>query len=102
MDFETLDKFLMQNHKFVRIRLCYSVCFKNLQDELIEAVESLRRENKNLAQEVKDLTDQLGESSRSVHELQKIAKRLEMEKEEMQVHLLFSLRYFDFRYFEKI
>ncbi|CAD5211296.1 unnamed protein product [Bursaphelenchus okinawaensis] len=57
---------------------------KNAQEELQEVVEGLRRENKNLAQEIKDLTDQLGEGGRSVHEMQKIIRRLEIEKEELQ------------------
>ena len=34
--------------------------------------------------EIRDLTDQLGEGGRSVHELEKSRKRLEMEKEELQ------------------
>lgn len=57
---------------------------KTVQDELAEALEGTRRENKSLAQEIKDLTDQLGEGGRSVHELQKIVRRLEVEKEEIQ------------------
>ncbi|KAH7722128.1 myosin heavy chainfast skeletal muscle [Aphelenchoides avenae] len=57
---------------------------KTVQDELGEALEGTRRENKSLAQEIKDLTDQLGEGGRSVHELQKIVRRLEVEKEEIQ------------------
>jgi myosin heavy chain 6/7 len=57
---------------------------KTAQDELAEALEGTRRENKALAQEIKDLTDQLGEGGRSVHELQKIVRRLEVEKEEIQ------------------
>jgi hypothetical protein len=43
----------------------------------------LRRENKNISQELKDITDQLGEGGKSVHELQKIRRRLELEKEEL-------------------
>ncbi|MFH4977395.1 hypothetical protein AB6A40_004104 [Gnathostoma spinigerum] len=57
---------------------------KTAQDELLEAMESLRRENKALSLEVKDLTDQLTEGGRSVHELQKMVRRLEAEKEELQ------------------
>jgi len=57
---------------------------KTVQDELAEALEGTRRENKSLAQEIKDLSDQLGEGGRSVHELQKIVRRLEVEKEEIQ------------------
>lgn len=37
-----------------------------------------------MAQELKDITDQLGEGGRSVHELQKIRRRLELEKDELQ------------------
>ena len=37
-----------------------------------------------LPDEIHDLTDQLGEGGRSVHELEKSRKRLEMEKEELQ------------------
>ncbi|KAI1720615.1 myosin head (motor domain) domain-containing protein [Ditylenchus destructor] len=57
---------------------------KTVQDELAEALEGTRRENKSLSQEIKDLTDQLSEGGRSVHELQKIVRRLEVEKEEIQ------------------
>ena len=45
------------------------------------------RENKNLADEVKDLLDQLGDGGRSIHELDKQRRRLEVEKEELQVIL---------------
>ncbi|CAJ0963261.1 unnamed protein product, partial [Mesorhabditis belari] len=57
---------------------------KAAQDELGEIIEGLRRENKALGSEIKDLSDQLGEGGRSVHEMQKIIRRLETEKEELQ------------------
>ena len=38
-------------------------------DETVEQLDSVRRENKNLADEIKDLLDQLGEGGRSIHEL---------------------------------
>merc|ERR1712026_46725 len=44
----------------------------------------VRRENKNLADEVKDLLDQLGDGGRSIHELDKQRRMLEQEKEELQ------------------
>ena len=44
----------------------------------------LRRENKGLAQEIKDINDQLGEGGKSVHELQKMRRRLELERDELQ------------------
>lgn len=45
--------------------------------------------NKNvfLSEEIKELIDQLGEGGRSVHELQKLKKKLEIEKDELQVAL---------------
>lgn len=52
-------------------------------DEANEQADALRRENKNISQELKDITDQLGEGGKSVHELQKIRRRLELEKEEL-------------------
>merc|ERR1712176_180311 len=53
-------------------------------DEANEQLDIVRRENKNLADEVKDLLDQLGDGGRSIHELDKQRRRLEAEKEELQ------------------
>lgn len=44
-----------------------------------------------LAQELKDLTDQLGEGGKNVHDLQKQKRRLEMEKDELQVDIFLIL-----------
>ena len=38
----------------------------------------------NLADEIKDLLDQLGDGGRSIHDLDKQRRRLEVEKEELQ------------------
>merc|ERR1712088_200538 len=56
-------------------------------DEANEQLDIVRRENKNLADEVKDLLDQLGDGGRSIHELDKQRRRLEVEKEELQAGL---------------
>merc|ERR1712223_981420 len=56
-------------------------------DESSEQLDIVRRENKNLADEVKDLLDQLGDGGRSIHELDKQRRRLECEKEELQAAL---------------
>merc|ERR1719225_743623 len=56
-------------------------------DESSEQLDIVRRENKNLADEVKDLLDQLGDGGRSIHELDKNRRRLEVEKEELQAAL---------------
>merc|ERR1719431_2288575 len=45
-----------------------------------EQLDVVRRENKNLADEIKDLLDQLGDGGRSIHELDKQRRRLEVEK----------------------
>ena len=53
-------------------------------DETTEQLDVVKRENKNLADEIKDLLDQLGDGGRSIHELDKQRRRLEVEKEELQ------------------
>merc|ERR1711990_969100 len=57
---------------------------KAAQDEAIEQLDIVKRENKNLADEIKDLLDQLGEGGRSIHDLDKQRRRLEQEEEELQ------------------
>merc|ERR1712123_13990 len=57
------------------------------QEEAIEQLDIVKRENKNLADEIKDLLDQLGEGGRSIHDLDKQRRRLEQEKEELQAAL---------------
>merc|ERR1712200_298231 len=56
-------------------------------DEGLEQLDIVKRENKNLADEIKDLLDQLGEGGRSIHDLDKQRRRLEQEKEELQAAL---------------
>merc|ERR1711881_33376 len=60
---------------------------KASQDESLEQLDIVRRENKNLADEIKDLLDQLGDGGRSIHDLDKQRRRLEVEKEELQTAL---------------
>merc|ERR1739838_126156 len=57
---------------------------KSANEEILEHLDTVKRENKNLAEEIKDLLDQLGEGGRSIHELDKQRRRLEVEKEELQ------------------
>ena len=61
-----------------------------LKAALVDAKEQLdvvKRENKNLSDDIRDLLDQLGEGGRSIHELDKQRRRLEIEKEELQAAL---------------
>merc|ERR1712158_78163 len=52
---------------------------KNAYDESILQLEEVRRENKVLSNEIKDIMDQISEGGRSIHEIDKIRKRLEAE-----------------------
>merc|ERR1712112_240107 len=55
---------------------------KAATDEAVEGLDVVKRENKNLADEIKDLLDQLGEGGRSIHDLDKQRRRLEQEEED--------------------
>ncbi|XP_018517037.1 myosin-1B [Lates calcarifer] len=60
---------------------------KNAFEECLEQLETLKRENKNLQQEIMDLTEQLGETGKTIHELEKSKKQAEQEKLEAQTAL---------------
>lgn len=53
-------------------------------EESQESIESIQRENKLLAEEVRDLVEQLSSGGKSVHEMEKALKRATLDKEEMQ------------------
>merc|ERR1712032_1681715 len=53
-------------------------------EETMLQLEEVRRENKTLSNEIKDIMDQISEGGRSIHEIDKIRKRLEAEKLELQ------------------
>merc|ERR1719297_798537 len=60
---------------------------KNAYDEALLQLEEVRRENKTLSNEIKDILDQITEGGRSIHEIDKIRKRLEAGKMELQAAL---------------
>merc|ERR1712223_565424 len=60
---------------------------KTVYEESQQQLDAVRRENKNLSNEIKDIMDQIGEGGRSIHEIDKIRKRLENEKLELQAAL---------------
>ncbi|KAM4716540.1 myosin-4-like [Anableps anableps] len=60
---------------------------KNAFEECLEQLETLKRENKNLQQEIMDLTEQQGEMGKTLHELEKSKKQAEQEKLEAQAAL---------------
>merc|ERR1711936_983408 len=53
---------------------------KNAYEEGVVQLDEVRRENKTLSNEIKDIMDQISEGGRSIHEIDKIRKRLEAEK----------------------
>uniref|UniRef100_A0A8C0DEB4 Myosin-16 n=1 Tax=Balaenoptera musculus TaxID=9771 RepID=A0A8C0DEB4_BALMU len=73
------------SQKECRVYMTESFKIKTVYEESLEHLESVRKENKTLQEEIKELIDQLGEGGRSIHELQKMKKKLEIEKEELQV-----------------
>merc|ERR1712051_866659 len=60
---------------------------KNAYEESVLQLDEVRRENKNLSNEIKDIMDQISEGGRSIHEIDKICKRLEAEKMELEAAL---------------
>ncbi|XP_001369869.2 myosin-16 [Monodelphis domestica] len=84
---EELQVEVDSSQKECRMYMTESFKIKTAYEESIEHLESVKKENKTLQEEIKDLIDQLGEGGRSVHELQKLKKKLEIEKEELQVAL---------------
>merc|ERR1719468_1235007 len=60
---------------------------KSAYEEAVLQLEEVRRENKTLSNEIKDIMDQISEGGRSIHEIDKIRKRLEAEKMELEAAL---------------
>merc|ERR1719309_1499488 len=60
---------------------------KSAYEESVLQLDDVRRENKNLSNEIKDIMDQISEGGRSIHEIDKIRKRLEAEKMEPEAAL---------------
>merc|ERR1712048_648847 len=60
---------------------------KSAYEESILQLDDVRKENKALSNEIKDIMDQISEGGRSIHEIDKIRKRLEAEKMELQAAL---------------
>merc|ERR1719420_2914143 len=60
---------------------------KNAYEESAAQLDDVRRENKVLSNEIKDIMDQISEGGRSIHEIDKIRKCLDAEKMELQAAL---------------
>uniref|UniRef100_A0A8C6Y7E2 Myosin heavy chain 16 n=1 Tax=Naja naja TaxID=35670 RepID=A0A8C6Y7E2_NAJNA len=84
---EELQLEVDNSQKECRMYMTENFKLKTAYEESLEQLESVKKDNKTLQEEIKDLIDQLGEGGRSVHELQKMKKKLEIEKDELQVAL---------------
>merc|ERR1712051_1084282 len=60
---------------------------KAAYEESLNQLDEVRRENKTLSNEIKDIMDQISEGGRNIHEIDKIRKRLTAEKLELQAAL---------------
>merc|ERR1712223_328419 len=60
---------------------------KAAYEESVAQLDEVRKESKILSNEIKDIMDQISEGGRSIHEIDKIRKRLEAEKMELQAAL---------------
>merc|ERR1740129_625819 len=60
---------------------------KAAYEESVLQLDEVRRENKCLSNEINDIMDQISEGGRSIHEIDKICKRLDAEKMELEAAL---------------
>merc|ERR1712223_32542 len=80
MDLDTVQKETRNaSSDLFRVKAAY--------EESVLQLDEVRRENKCLSNEIKYIMDQISEGGRSIHEIDKIRKRLEAEKMELQAAL---------------
>ena len=60
---------------------------KNAYEESVLQLDEVRRENKALSIEIKDIMDSITEGGKSIHEIDKICKKIEAEKLELEAAL---------------
>ncbi|XP_029433444.1 myosin-16 isoform X2 [Rhinatrema bivittatum] len=84
---EELQVELESSQKECRIYMTENFKLKTAYEESLEHLEVVKKESKILQEEIKDLIDQLGEGGKSIHELQKLKKKLEVERDELHVAL---------------
>ncbi|XP_060930084.1 myosin-7B-like [Limanda limanda] len=60
---------------------------KNCYEEALDHLETVKRENKNLQDEILDMTDQISHGGKSIHELERIKKILDVEKSNIRAAL---------------
>ncbi|KAM9350725.1 myosin-7B-like [Symphorus nematophorus] len=60
---------------------------KNCYEEALDHLETVKRENKNLQEEILDLTDQISLGGKTIHELERMKKILDVEKSDIRAAL---------------
>ncbi|XP_034551947.1 myosin-7B-like [Notolabrus celidotus] len=60
---------------------------KNSYEEALDQLETIRRENKNLQDEILDLTDQISLGGKTIYELERTRKILDVEKSDIRAAL---------------
>ncbi|KAI1892782.1 hypothetical protein AGOR_G00137070 [Albula goreensis] len=60
---------------------------RNAYEESIDHLETAKREIKNLQEEITDLADQISQGRKTINELEKVKKALDIEKTEIQAAL---------------
>jgi chromosome segregation ATPase len=82
-----LQSELDNSQKESRVNAAEAYKYKAQLDETQEVIEALRRENKNLSDEIHDLTDQISQGNHRLQEMEKVSKRFEAERDELQATL---------------
>merc|ERR1712186_15365 len=77
---DSLGMDLDSSQKETRIASAELFRIKSAYEESVLQLDEVRRENSSLSNEIKDIMDQISEGGRSIHEIDKIRKRLEAEK----------------------
>nr|XP_057941161.1 myosin-7B-like [Doryrhamphus excisus] len=60
---------------------------KNLYEEALDHLETVKRENKNLQDEILDLTEQISHSGKTIYELERMKKVLDVQKSDIKAAL---------------
>ena len=60
---------------------------KNAYEEALDALETVKRENKNLQDEITDLSDNSAELGKALHEVEKAKRATEVERNDLQAAL---------------
>merc|ERR1739844_317945 len=84
---DSLGMDLDNSQKETRISSAELFRVKSAYEESVLQLDDVRRENGLLSNEIKDIMDQISEGGSTIHDIDKIRKRLEAEKMELEAAL---------------